>query len=128
MRVGRTSLMLLLNTHTAELRFRRRKEKAGFNDYRRMLCTLDKKLLLSVPGKRILKFIKPHDNLKFSPAAKNLLVVWDIFMQSWRMINCDDVDLIATIKTSPDSSDFWKYFYQRLSEMSSDQKARFMNT
>jgi hypothetical protein len=128
MRIGRTSLMLLLNTHAAELRFRRRKTKQGFKDYRRMLCTIDKKLLLSVPGQRILKFVKPHDNLKYDPASKNLIVTWDIFMQNWRMINCDDVDIIAVIKTSPDPAEFWKYFYEKLSQMSAEQKARFMNT
>ncbi len=128
MRIGRTSLMLLLGTNAAELRFRRRKSKEGFNEYRRMLCTLDKRLLLSTPGKRILKFIRPNNHLKYSPASKNLLVAWDIFMQNWRMINCDDVDLIATIKTSPDPASFWKYFYECLNTMSADHKARFMNT
>lgn len=128
MRVGRTSLALLLGTNAAELRFRRRTNKSGFNDYRRMLCTLDRRLLLSTPGKRILKFTVPHNNLKYSPSSKNLLVAWDIFMQNWRMVNCDDVDLIATLKTSPDPSEFWKYFYERLNTMSAEHKARFMNT
>lgn len=128
MRIGRTSLMLLLNTHAAELRFKRRKSKTGFKDYRRMLCTIDRRLLMSVPGQRILKYIRPHDSLKYDPASKNLIPTWDIFMQNWRMINCDDVDVIAVIKTSPDASEFWKYFYEKLAEMSAEQKARFMNT
>lgn len=128
MRLGRTALQILLNTNAAELRFRRRIEKPGFKDYRRMLCTGDRKLLLSTPGKRVLNYAPPNGQLKYDPAAKNLVVTWDIFMQNWRMINCNDVDVIAVIKTSPDPAEFWKYFYERLAHMSAAQKARFMNT
>jgi hypothetical protein len=44
------------------------------------------------------------------------------------MINCDDVDVIAVIKTSPDPTPFWNYFNERLAQMSAAQKALFMNT
>jgi hypothetical protein len=128
MRLGRVALFTLLSKNAAELRFKRRLEKPGFKDYRRMLCTGDKTLLLSEPGKRILNYVPPYGSLKYSPASKNLVVTWDIFMQNWRMINCDDVDVIAVIKTSPDSAEFWKYFNARLTNMSAEQKARFMNT
>lgn len=128
MRLGRSALAILLSKNAAELRFRRRIEKPGFNDYRRMLCTGDKTLLLSTPGKRVLNFVSPNGFLKYDPASKNLVVTWDIFMQNWRMINCNDVDVIAVIKTSPDPLEFWDYFYKRLANMSADQKARFMNT
>lgn len=128
MRLGRTALWMLLQTNAAELRFLRRIEKPGFGDYRRMLCTNDKKLLLSVPGRRVLNFNPPTSGLKYDPAAKNLVVAWDIFMQNFRMINCNDVEVIAVIKTSPDPQPFWKYFYERLVHMSAGQKARFMNT
>ena len=128
MRLGRTALAILLQTNAAELRFRRRIEKPGFNDYRRMLCTNDKKLLLSVPGKQVLNYNVPHGNLKYDPSAKNLVAVWDIFLQNYRMVNCNDVEVIAVIKTSPDPAPFWKYFYERMVGMSSTQKAQFMNT
>jgi hypothetical protein len=128
MRLGRTALAILLQTNAAELRFLRRIEKPGFKDYRRMLCTNDKKLLLSVPGKQVLNFVPPTGQLKYNPAAKNLIPVWDIFMQNFRMINCNDVEVIAVIKTSPEPLDFWKYFYERLADMSAQQKAQFMNT
>jgi hypothetical protein len=128
MRLGRTALWMLLQTNAAELRFRRRIEKPGFNDYRRMLCTNDQKLLLSAPGKRILNYAPPTSSLKYDPASKNLVVCYDIFMQNFRMINCNDVEVIAVIKTSPDPTPFWKYFYERLVDMSAGQKARFMNT
>lgn len=93
-----------------------------------MLCTKDLRLLLSTPGKTVLNYVPPTSNLRYDPAAKNLVVAWDIFLQNWRMINCNDVDAIAVIKTSPDPSDFWKYFYERIANMSSQQKQRFINT
>lgn len=128
MRLGRTSLWMLLQTSVAELRFHRRHQKRGFKDYRRMLCTNDQKLLLSVPGKKILNFVPGVGHLKYNPASKNLVVAWDIFMQNYRMINCDDVEVIAVIKTNPDQQPFWKYFYEQLAIMSAAHKARFMNT
>lgn len=129
MRLGRTSLWTLLNTHAAELRFHRRHDKPGFKDYRRMFCTCDRLLLGSGPGKQILNYVPPSTaRLKYNPGSKNLVVVWDIFMCNWRMVNCNDVEVIAVIKTSPDPTDFWKYFNDRIIRMSANEKAQFMNT
>ena len=128
MRLGRTALAILLQANVVELRFHRRILKAGLKDYRRMLCTNDKTLLLSTPGKQVLNYVVPTGSLKYDPAAKNLIVAWDIFIQNYRMINCNDVEVVATIKTSPDPAEFWKYFYERLSNMSAYHKAQFMNT
>ena len=128
MRLGRTALWTLLKTNVAELRFLRRIEKPGFRDFRRMLCTNDSNLLLSTPGKKVLNYSPPSGSLKYDPAAKNLVVAWDIFIQNYRMINCNDVEVIAVIKSSPDPQPFWKYFYERLAQMSAGQKARFMDT
>lgn len=128
MRLGRSSLYMLLQTSVAELRFRRRIDKPGFKDYRRMLCTNDQRLLNSIQGKKVLNFVPATGQLKYNPAAKNLIVAWDIFLQNYRMINCNDVDLIAVIKSSPDPADFWKYFNERLAAMSANQKAQFINT
>ena len=128
MRLGRTALNILLATNAAELRFRRRIIKSGFGDYRRMLCTNDQRLLQSAPAKRIFHYETPNNTLKYDPSSKNLIVTFDLFMQNFRMINCNDVEVIAVIKTSPDPAPFWKYFYERLVDMSAGQKARFMNT
>lgn len=128
MRLGRSALATLLQTNCAELRFKRRIDKPGFKDYRRMLCTLDRKLLLSAPGKKIFRFRPPSGNLKYDPASKNLIVAYDIFMLDWRMINCNDIDVIAIIKSSPDPSEFWKYFYDQIARMSAKHKALFMNS
>ena len=128
MRLGIGALGILLLNSVVEVRFRRRIEKAGYKDFRRMLCTNDRLLLNSLLGRNILNYNPPHDGgLKYNPAQKNLIPVWDIFMQNYRMINCNDVDVVSVIKTSPDPTEFWKYFNENLIPMSSDQKAAFMN-
>jgi len=126
--LGRTALSILLQTNVVELRFHRRILKAGFKDYRRMLCTNDKTLLLSTPGREVLNYIVPTGQLKYDPASKNLIPAWDIFIQNYRMINCNDVEVIATIKSNPDPSEFWKYFNERLKNMSAFHKQQFNNT
>jgi hypothetical protein len=128
MRLGRTALYTLLFKNVVELRFHRRINKPGFKDYRRMLCTNDTKLLMSAPGMQILNYAKSSGYLKYDPAAKNLVVVWDIFMQNYRMVNCDDVEVIAIINTNPDPTKFWTYFNEKIIKMSANQKAQFMNT
>jgi len=128
-RLGIGALALLLQTNVVELRFRRRIEKPGYIDYRRMLCTNDRLLLNSQLGRNILNYNPPRDGgLKYNPAAKNLIPVWDVFIQNYRMVNCNDVDVVSVIKTSPDPAEFWKYFNEKLIPMSSDQKVAFMNT
>jgi hypothetical protein len=128
-RLGRNALAMLLMTNVVELRFRRRIEKAGVGDYRRMLCTNDQLLLTSQPGRNVLNWQPPSGGgLKYNPAAKNLIVTWDIFLQAYRMINCNDVEVITVIKTSPDATEFWKYFNENLLPMPATQKAQFINT
>jgi len=128
-RIGIGALTIMLQNSVVELRFRRRIEKPGYKDYRRMLCTNDFQLLNSQLGRNILNYDPPsHGSLKYNPAAKNLIPCWDIFLQNFRMINCNDVDVVSVIKTSPDPVQFWKYFNENLLSMSSDQKAAFINT
>lgn len=127
MRLGRSALAQLLMTNVVELRFKRRIEKAGFGDYRRMLCTNDMKLLMSQLGRNILNFEPTTGQLKYNPAQKNLIVSWDLFLQNWRMINCNDVEVVAVINTSPDATEWWKYFNESIAPMPAQQKAQFMN-
>jgi hypothetical protein len=126
-RLGRTALATMLMSNVVELKFQRRIDKPGHNAYRRMLCTNDKTLLLSTPGRNVLNYTPPTGgNLKYNPAAKNLIPVWDIFMQDYRMINCNNVEVIAVIRSTP-ADDFWKYFFESIAPMSADQKAHFMD-
>lgn len=127
MRLGRAALAQLLMTNVVELRFRRRIEKAGFGDYRRMLCTNDRGLLMSQLGRNILNFEPATQPPKYDPASKNLIITWDIFMQNYRCINCNDVEVVAVIKTSPDPKEFWQYFNDKIAPMPAVQKAAFMN-
>jgi hypothetical protein len=127
MRLGRAALAQLLMTNVVELRFRRRIEKAGFGDYRRMLCTNDRGLLMSQLGRNILNFEPATQPPKFSPTQKNLIITWDIFMQNYRCINCNDVEVVAVIKTSPDPKDWWQYFNESILPMPAAQKVAFMN-
>ena len=127
MRLGRAALAQLLMTNVIELRFKRRIEKAGFGDYRRMLCTNDKGLLMSQLGRNILNFEPATQSPKFNAAQKNLIICWDIFMQNYRCINCNDVEVIAVINTSPDPKEWWQYFNDSIAPMPANQKAGFMN-
>lgn len=128
MRLGRDALALMLLQNVIELRFRRRINKPGFNDYRRMLCTNDNGLLMSKLGREILNYDPPvGPGLPYDPRTKNLIPVYDIFMQNYRMVNCNDVEVVSVIKTSPDPKEFWKYFNEKIYPMSATQKAMFMD-
>jgi len=127
MRLGRNSLLLLLQKNVVELRFRRRIQKSGYSDYRRMLCTNDPLLLNSIGGKNILNYIPPHGgHLPYDPALKNLAIVWDIFMQSYRAVNCNDCDVVSVIQSTPPEK-FWDYFNSRIIKMSANEKIAFQN-
>lgn len=127
MRLGRSALAMLLMTNVVELRFRRRIEKAGYGEYRRMLCTNDRGLLMSQLGRNILNFEPARQPPKYNPVQKNLIITWDIFLQNYRCINCNDVEVIAVINTSPDPKEWWQYFNESLLPMPGGQKAAFMN-
>jgi hypothetical protein len=127
MRLGRAALAQLLMTNVVELRFRRRIEKPGVGDYRRMLCTNDRGLLMSQLGRNILNFEPARQPPKYNPAQKNLIITWDIFLQAYRTINCNDVEVIAVINTSPDPKEWWQYFNESLLPMPAQQKLTFMN-
>jgi hypothetical protein len=65
-------------------------------------------------------------SLKFNPQQKGLVLTWDLFMQDYRLIPAESVDVVAVIPTSP-PEEWWKYFSQVLSRMSASEKAAFMD-
>jgi len=87
-----------------------------------MLCSLDNSLLNSVNGRTTLNFKPPTGAPKYNPESKNLLLVWDIFMQDWRMVSMDSCDLIKTIP----SDEFWEYFNKHIYNMTIQEKNQFM--
>lgn len=122
----KTTLDNLRNTlreNVCEIVFVRRRPRANKSPVRRMLCTLDQQLLNSTNGRLSLNYRPTSQVLPYNATAKNLLPVWDIFMQDWRMVNMDDCDLVQTIKRD----DFWKYFNETLLPMSMQQKMSYMD-
>jgi len=109
----------------AEIKFLRKRPKAGAPSSRRMLCTNSHPLLMSPEGRVALNYRRAINNPKYNPSAKNVLITWDIFMQDYRCINMAACDLINVI---PANKSFWKFFNQKLALLSTDQKVRFMNT
>lgn len=124
MKTTLTSLRDLLRKNVCEIVFVRRRIRQGRPAFRRMLCTLDTELLNSTNGRLSLNFRPSSNVLPYNAEAKNLLPVWDIFMQDWRMVNMDDCNLINTIK----QEDFWNYFNNTLLTMTPQQKLGFMDS
>ena len=130
MKMGRTALYTLLKENVVAIRFHRRRQKAGWKDYRRMLCTTDTALLNSAPGRLALHFKPPGGPPPFNPTDYNLVTAWDLFWQEYRNISCESCDVITImpIKTPEDKAKFWEYFNHYLESMGAGQKISFMNT
>jgi hypothetical protein len=90
-----------------------------------MICTKSYELLSSVNGKISLNFREATRQKAINEAVQNLLVVWDILMQDYRIISLDDCDLIKKI---PADETFWEYFNQNVYPMTTDQKVSFMRS
>lgn len=123
--VQRTVLDIALLSNVCDVRFVRRDPRPGDGPTRRMFATKSYDLLNSVNGKTTLNYFTPKGPKKINEAADNLLVVWDILMQNYRTINCNQVDLIEKI---PATDEFWPYFNENIYPMSPAQKAGFMNS
>lgn len=126
MRVSQSALTKLLEKNAVELRFLRRRPIAGSPPTRRMLATNDGMLLNSAAGKTALNFRPASGRLKFNPTQKGLVLTWDIFMQDYRLVPAESVDVVSVIPTTP-PEEFWKYFSEVLSRMSSTDKEQFMD-
>ena len=124
MRLSLNGLSSLLKSNAAEIVFRRR--RPGPTPFRRMLCTNDLKLLQSIPGKLALNYRRPTGYPPYNPTRYNLLIVWDLFMQDFRMVPVDATEVISVLPTTP-SDDFWNYFNEKLSTMSASDKISFMH-
>ena len=126
MRVSQSALTKLLEKNAVELRFLRRRPIAGSPPTRRMLATNDGMLLNSAAGKTALNFRPASGRLKINPTQKGLVLTWDIFMQDYRLVPAESVDVVSVIPTTP-PEEFWKYFSEVLSRMSSTDKELFMD-
>lgn len=125
MKASLPTLKNLLLNNVAEIKFARRRLKYGASTTRRMLCTNSLTLLNSTEGRLALNYRRAITSPHFDPAAKNLLITWDIFMQDYRCINMAACDLIQVI---PANQQFWKFFNEKLALLSPQQKIDFMNS
>lgn len=124
MRVSLTSLKNTLQGNVCEIIFEKRRPKPGDSSRRRMLCTLDESLLNSVNGRTTLNYKPPSSPPKYNAESRNLLPVWDILMQSWRMVSMENCQIVETIS----EDDFWQYFNEKIYPMSADEKRGYMGT
>lgn len=124
MKVSREQLKTILLNNVCEIKFIRRRPLINYPPSRRMMATLSYTLLNSTNGRLTLNFRPTIRPPRFNPAQKNLLTVWDIFMQDYRNVNCDDVEVIATI---PANEKFWEYFSNVLQNMTPAEKIAFQN-
>ena len=125
MKASLPTLKSLLLSNVVEIKFLRKRPKPGAGLSRRMLCTNSLSLLNSTEGRLALNYKRAINMPKFDPSANNLIITWDIFMQSYRCINMAACDLIQVI---PANKEFWTFFNQQLAGMSGVQKINFMNS
>lgn len=125
MKVQYSSLNSDLLNNVCEVRFLKRTSPPNRPEYRRMLCTKNYQLLSSVNGKLTLNFREANRQKVINEAVKNVLVVWDLLMQDYRIISLDDCDLITKI---PADETFWEYFNKNIYPMSTNQKVNFMKS
>lgn len=127
MKVGASTLRVLLENNVLEIKFKRRRAKPGSPDTRRMLCTNSPVILQSDAGRTTLHYKPSTSGPKYSPASKNLVIAWDIFKQDYRAISADNCELISQMPVSGDGSDFWEYFNNTIYPMTPGQKQSFFN-
>ena len=119
-------LKTLCESNVAEIKFQRRLQTPGRPSTRRILATLDRKLLDSKLGRDILHFKQPSQAPAYNANSKGLLSVWDILYQDWRNIPVSNCDVVSVISSTPPEK-FWEYFNKTIAGMSSAQKAAFMD-
>tara|TARA_R100000005_G_C4974215_1_gene186141 strand:+ start:89 stop:463 length:375 start_codon:yes stop_codon:yes gene_type:complete len=124
MKISRTALLAELNNNVCEIRFMRRNPKEGSPSTRRMLACNNLNLLGSVNGRTVLNFKPSSSSPRYNTANENTIITWDVFMQNWRTINCDNVELLNTWS----EDQFWDVFNESFAPLSSDDKIAFMNT
>lgn len=119
-------LRQLLSSGVAEIKFVRRHNSPGRPGTRRMLASLNRAILDTENGRSILNFKPPVYPAAYNANNYNLVIVFDLFMQDWRAIPADTVEIIKMLPSnSPE--EFWKYFNEVLIKMSASQKADFMD-
>jgi|TARA_R110002051_G_scaffold300302_1_gene367681 hypothetical protein len=127
MKVGASTLKVLLENNVLEIKFKRRRPKPGGVNTRRMLCTNNPIILQSEGGHRTLHYKKPSSTPKYNPSAKGLVLAWDILKQDYRAISTDNCQIISQMPVTGDGQDFWEYFNSTIHPMTPGEKGTFFN-
>lgn len=127
MKVGASTLRVLLENNVLEIKFKRRRPKAGSPTTRRMLCTNSPIILHSEAGRETLHYRPTAAPTKYNAASKNLVIAWDLFKQDYRAISVDNCELISQMPVSGDGSEFWEYFNNSIHPMTPGEKENFFN-
>lgn len=120
-----STLNRLLQQNVLDIRFVRRRPRAGVPPTRRMLCTLNENILNSVNGRTVLNYFPPTNTVPYELSGKNLSMTWDIMMQDFRMVSAESTTVVNTYK--PDDT-FWQYFNENILPMDVAAKSGFMNS
>lgn len=120
--MNRSELNSLLEHNVLLIGFLRRTPPVGRR--RNMICTKSNFILNSFQGRTNLNFRNPkHGGPAFDQAKANVVVVWDILVQDYRLVPCESVTVIDTIP----ESEFWEYYNDAIYPMSTKDKVKFMN-
>lgn len=123
------NLKALARNNICEIKFRRRNPVKGRPLFRRMLCTSNQRILMSLDGRLTLNYRPtypvPYSNPYYNADQKNLVIVWDILMQNYRAINMSYCNLIARV---PANAQFWEYFNKEIYPKSPAQKMAWMDS
>ena len=123
--ISKESLEQKLLNNVVDIRFVRRIPVPGRPATRRMLCTKSSSLLNSTNGRMSLNYKPPMGGKRFNEAKQNAVIVWDIFMQGFRVISLEGATVLNEI---PANDEFWQYYNQALLPMTAEQKLQFMNS
>lgn len=125
MLITQPSLNAILRNNVCEIKFLRRSPKFNRSPFRRMIATNSNTLLLGVDGRLTLNYAPAKSGPKYNHAQKNVVVAWDVLMQDFRTINCQNCTLIRTV---PANEEFWNFFKKELLPMTPAQKMMFMDS
>jgi hypothetical protein len=129
---SRTQVEQLFATHIVELTFRRRilpprnikdREKGHMKYTRRMLCTSAFGIISDPSHRRLFKWTKPRSKRPRSwYRKKQLIIVWDLMLNSFRMISTDRylvsaIFPLADVKSSAIFIDFYKKHVKTIPRM-----------
>ena len=126
MKLSLGGLKTLLESNVVEIKFVRRIRLTNKPPTRRMLATLDRGVLDSKLGREVLNFKQPTQSPAYDAASRGLLTVWDIFLQDWRMIPVSNCEVVSVVPSKPPEK-FWEYFNKTIANMTSVQKAAFID-